>query len=81
MKVIRHENVCAYPRATLRTLLSKTKKALVDRLIRENVPTLMCAKRYEVSRCVQIYELEAVKSGPVIFGGHRPPLQVRAQPR
>ena len=42
MKVIRHENVCAYPLATLRTLLSKTKKALVDRLIRENVPTLMC---------------------------------------
>jgi hypothetical protein len=81
MKVIRHENVCAYPRAMLRTLLSKTEKTLVRRMIRENVLTLVCASGNEISRRVPKYEFETVKARPMIFGGHRPPLQFVEQPR
>ena len=75
MNVIGHEHIGADPCAVLGSLLGKPKKSLVRKSVRKYVTAIVCSGDNEVSRRVQVQELETAEAWLLICGGHRPPLQ------
>src|SRR4029077_5242222 len=81
MDVIWHNHVSTNPSAMQRTLLCKPEKAFVQSCVRKKLSSRLCTCRHEVDWRSYKHELKPTQARRSIFGGHRPPLQLRRTQR
>ncbi len=60
VKMVRHEYVCADPRAALRALFGEVNKSLVNGSFSQYRAAIICACRYKIDRCGEKDLIEAM---------------------
>src|SRR5438132_9609524 len=79
--MIWHQYICSDPRTVCRTFFSKANKTFVDGLIGKNSATVSRAGSNKINGRSYVDPLKSIEPLLSIFRGHRPPLQLFAQPR